>query len=477
MNKSISTIDYDWLTQPTGDPFTDAGGLVIEYFSALEPYQNKDVLELIEAMTKIYVNRWGGKLNAFFLNSTITQPAFKGDKKISETLRFFKELIQERAEYQEGYCRITGRKTKLFYAGRDNHILSGSGTFLNFHHAFESGLQVSKEVLIRIFFAPFGLVQLSDKIALVQSNNLEVAKHFIVKNCQDNISGIGNNLTEGVLKSTFKNPANALFAFVDSCLQNLQVVSYQDNVEASDIRDVSLTLYHFTNFGASPEVQIHNIKAIVFAFYVTCQHPTLKPDWQLFVTHHYRNSKFKTPTYDATDDTWTSGKKVATYDEYKTWRNSVYHKLLNNQSILGELLRWSKKRVMNFLIIEYYQIYIRNMDKKTLDKIKELAKFIVNKDADKVTKALTRLNGCRSTHEVRRFLLNLIETNYQENNEKTLITIEEYNDYLFPDGTNWREIRDLILIAIYQKLHESQIQLDIEDLHNEEEEQSETINS
>ena len=42
-----------------------------------------------QSITKIYVNSWGGKIHAFFLNSTITQPAFKNDRKIEETLKYY----------------------------------------------------------------------------------------------------------------------------------------------------------------------------------------------------------------------------------------------------------------------------------------------------------------------------------------------------------------------------------------------------
>ena len=36
MKKTYNTIDYEWLTRPTGDPFADAGGFAIEYLSDKE---------------------------------------------------------------------------------------------------------------------------------------------------------------------------------------------------------------------------------------------------------------------------------------------------------------------------------------------------------------------------------------------------------------------------------------------------------
>ncbi|MGD9556400.1 MAG: hypothetical protein AB7V25_05240 [Mangrovibacterium sp.] len=141
MKQNYNTIDYAWLTRPTGDPFADAGGFAIEYLSGKFP--EKDILELINYITKIYVEKWNGKLNAFFLNSKITQPAFQGARKIEETNKYFEALIRETELFEIGFCRITGRETKLFFGGRDNSIMTGSGTLINFLHFFQNGISLS----------------------------------------------------------------------------------------------------------------------------------------------------------------------------------------------------------------------------------------------------------------------------------------------------------------------------------------------
>ena len=112
--KEITTINYDWLTRPTGDPFADVGGYVIRHLMNKMP--EKDIIGLIEYMANIYVTKWEGKINPFFLNSAITQPAYKGDIKIKETIKYFNSLINETAKYEDGYCRIIGQMTKLFKA-------------------------------------------------------------------------------------------------------------------------------------------------------------------------------------------------------------------------------------------------------------------------------------------------------------------------------------------------------------------------
>jgi CRISPR-associated protein Cst1 len=110
------------------------------------------------------------------------------------------------------------------------------------------------------------------------------------------------------------------------------------------------------------------------------------------------------------------------------------------------------------------------MDKRTLAKIKDLANFIIaDSSDDDITKSITSINKQRSGNDFRRYLIKLV-AKYNErhsDNPKPLISVEEYAEYLFPDGTYWNEIRDILLIAIYQKLHEMNKKIAAEALETE----------
>jgi len=447
-------IETTHLTKPTGDPFADTGGFVIEQLWKLPEFKDKNILELIKYATKIYVNNWNAKLHAFFLNSKITQAAFKGDRKIEEAIKYYTGLLEETEPYQIGYCRILGKKDKLFSGGRDNHILSGSGTFINFHHAFQSGVMLSKEVLIRIFFVPFGALQLSDKIAVLTSNNEKISRRFVRQNVIDNISRIGAKSANGVLRSEFNNPASALFDFVHSCLND-------KFVDITEDEDVEINLYHFTNFGASPEIILYNFSSPLFAFYRKLLHRDLQPDWKKFVRKHYYNSKHKGVTYDSKSELFIHQKKQTSveYQQYKTWINWIYQDLLVGKNILRAILRWNKEHSFNFQIVRLYQNFLKNMDNKTLDKIEALADYIISNES-KLKRRIGRLNKVEKIFEIRRFLLSLVKENHLEKNENPLFTLDEYVNYLFPDGASGKEIRDLLLIALYQKMHKNKIFFD-----------------
>jgi CRISPR-associated protein Cst1 len=470
MKETYATVDYGWLTRPTGDPFADVGGYVIK--SLEEKYPEKDILELIEYLSKIYVNRWDGKINPFFLNSPITQPNFKGEVKIQEAIKYFKSLLDETAPGEEGFCRMSGRKTKLFKAGRDNSLMSGSGKFVNFHHNFQPGIMLSKEMIIRMFFIPFGAIFIGGRIAIIQSNLAEVNEFFVKKNVKDNLDSIAMSASEGVLKSEYNIPSNALFQFIDDLFTN-------KIKEITDDKDVWLTLYHLTNFGASPEIVIYKLPETVFRFYSTCKSPKYKEDWRPFLLSYYRNSKFKGAKLNAVSSNYEFTKKneleQIAFEDYKLWRNDVLDNLLTGKSLLRMFLKWGKLHRFNFNIVEIYQKHVQNMKQETLDKIKELALFLTDADEGVIKKTIKALDGYKSAYELRRFFLkNVIAKNYNNGAANAIITVDDLVYYLFPDDVSWRDIRDILLIAIYQELHAKNIRVEAE-LADSEVEEAEKI--
>lgn len=112
------------------------------------------------------------------------------------------------------------------------------------------------------------------------------------------------------------------------------------------------------------------------------------------------------------------------------------------------------------------------MKKETIDKLLELADFIINgRSEDEIKKLISKLNGASKAHELRRFFLSLVSENYNKDNEKPLITVKDYTDYLFSDSGNTGELRDVLLIAVYQKMHELNLKVELPEETIEEVEQ------
>ncbi|RWZ90751.1 MAG: type I-B CRISPR-associated protein Cas8b1/Cst1 [Hydrotalea sp. AMD] len=564
--RESKNIENDWLTKTTGDPFADTGGFVIKYLWSLPYLEDKDIIGLIDYVANIYVNKWGGKLHAFFLNSTITQPAFKGQRKIDETLKYYRSLIDESIYHQKGYCRISGRKTKLFSAGRDNHILSGSGTFVNFHHNFESGLFLSKEMMIRMFFVPLGVILIGKNIGLIQSNRIDVQEYFVKKallGVDGILSKITNSLpSKGVLRCSYSNPAIAIFSFADECISNMKIATFDQETEEAESEGVILNLYYFSNYGTDPNIQLFTMPASLFKFYTKCtNNPNYQPDWRLFIKHNYIKYQGYKPNYNQDKesyiekaneiiemknnvyellsqnndlnfniakvgedkgfahfnkgdyDNWKQKSKnysnwqkessvksllnetpiktkkgdfILNYqieDCSKKWVNIIYEKLLKQESILPNianyLRKWHKTNSFNFKIVKLYTLNILKMKSSTLTLIEKVADEVL-KDESNLKKNLNQNISTSRYETLRSFIIKLIRQNHKAGAENPIITLEEYVQDLFYEGGNWREIRDLLLICLFQKMHERKIFFDIEEDDELEEDinefETETIN-
>lgn len=454
-------IDYEALITPTGDPFVDAGGFALEKLMQLFP--EKDILELIMWVTDIYVDKWGAGLNALFLNSKITQSAFNEKKKKEETKRYFQNLLADQQNYEIGICRISGRKANLFAAGRDNSILTGSGKFVNFHHGFDTGIMLSKEVLIKYHFLPLACESLLGRICVISSNNVNTARLYATNCLERNLANISKGISNGILKNESRSAGTALFRFLDQVFINYLQEGHGE----------SMTLYHFTNFGASPDMQMFVLPFPVFKFYRETQNREYKEPWNRFVAHHYRTKEYKKFEYDDTNTCiQATDKKNQQIEipsqEYGYWTNTIYSKMLLGNSIVGDIRKWSEGNEFNLMLLFDYLLNIRNMKRETIEKINQIADFIlqVHSDSD-MAKVLTQLNGIKNPFMLRRFILKIVETNYRLGNESTLVTVQEYTDYLFPDTSLWSETRDVLLICLYQKLHEKNIHVEVEESNDD----------
>ena len=458
----MKNLNIDWLTRPTGNPFVDTGGYIIELL--WKKGYSRDILELIKYVANIYVRDWNAKLNSFFHNSTITQPAFKGDRKIEETLKYYKSLLEDKESYVEGYCQITGRRTKLFGARAENSILAGSYGFTNYHSVFDVGARVSKEVLIRMFFVPLGSVSVGGRMAVVSSNVPEFTKIFVLRNLEANLKSASSG--GGIYKLPYSSVENALFHYADELL-----------MERKDFdQDVAITLFHFSSYMQSPSLSIYRLPAKVFAFYRYANRK-FPQEWKKFLhAHYYGTGKEKNAKYDPASDKFILQQKKQTievdYEEFKTWRNRVLHKLLNDKSLLGDFINWIMAgNSLPWELIQLYSIKVLGMKTTTVNKIKQLAGYFVDlaQKEDRVKRYLNELSQARSAADLRSFLLKLVRANYLSGNSEPLMTVEDYVNYLFADDTGWHEIRDLLLIAIYEELHRRGIRVDIQAVEEEQE--------
>ncbi|MFW6224744.1 MAG: type I-B CRISPR-associated protein Cas8b1/Cst1 [Bacteroidota bacterium] len=452
MNRKFNTIDYEWLTRPTGDPFADTGGYVIQYL--WEKFPDKDIDWLIEYVTKIYVNDWEKTIYFFFPNSPMINNASKHPA--NDTIANYLELLNDNKGNKD-FCRITGRKTMVYKTFKDKYILAGSGKFSNFHHAFNNGLLFSKEIIIRLLFVPLGVLKIGKYMGLVHSNNAIVLQYLVENNIKLNLHNIATGFSKEIAEADHNIATNSIFAYANKCIDNLKIV--QDETKA-----ISISLYHFTNYNQGPALDLYKLPSKLFAVYRFWELKH-KKDWKTFINRHYykRDARFDhLKGYYKIDNKEKS--EIYKYNDFSKWYNPILVKLINNESIIPEFKKWSKNyNKLHFDIIRSYEQNIRYMKKETIDKVLELADFIiVGRNENEIKKLITALEGKEKGYDLRRVLMKLNKENYLKGNEEPLISVKDYTEYLFSDNVNPREIRDLLIIAIFQKLIENNIKLEVE---------------
>lgn len=446
MGSAPGTLNHDLMVWQTGDPFADLGAYVWKelndrYFQGLSP------LQIIEKVAKIYINDWDQKLHPFFANSYITHNTYSGqkDKSLKETLSYYEKIFNHDTEFaspNHGHCRLTSIYTTLFSIDRRNTILIGSGGLSNFNHGMEEGAIVCKEIIFRLFFIPLGAIPVGSMPAVITSNISAISEKFAQSNLHMHFSSIAKGAS-GIQKSNSGRASNALFDFASRCI----------DLDLDQPENTALDLYHFSNFVNGPNLVRYRFPAMVFKFHASCLR-RYRTEWSSFIWAHYLPDK---KTKIQNDEDPTSGSQI------ESTKNLVFERILNNDPLSYLALNWIKKgNRLPFKIIELYQILIRHMDKKTLQLLARIAKFIVeNRQDDAVKSTISKLNRAKGPRDIRLILLKLIQENYDSGNEHPIIRLEEV-EYLFPEGFSSSELRDILLIGVYEQLHESNRQIEVE---------------
>ncbi|MGA1824540.1 MAG: type I-B CRISPR-associated protein Cas8b1/Cst1 [bacterium] len=461
----------------TGDPFIDLGGLVVHTLK--EHFPEKTDLELIQFVTDIYINNWKKNLYSIFhTNSKILNPSTKG-KHRENTITYYDCIIQNKKidhSLENSYCKTCGKKELLYLNSREFFPNSGSGAFVNFHHAHETGIFLCKECTLKLFFIPFGVIAVGGKNGFLHSQSESVKEFWKQRVIIENLNKIFRNSSESILHTDYSNPENALFHFAGEIIRDIKDEAFSEYLQ----------LINFTNFGTTPDCIIYILPNPVFNFLNKVLNHYGKY-WYRFVNRYYR---IKGAEWDFGNEQWIKRRKKEvqslSQNDYLNNPNSLYKRLLNNRSILRLLLNTYKdhfKYQLDRFPIEitlYYITEVLNMTKEQVAIIARITDVIfelARKD-NNYKKYLFLLESSGRAYQLRSALLKIIKTNFYEGAKEPLIRMKDYVEYLFPDGQNWGEVRDLLLIHLYEKLHDEGINREeIPETDIQEAKESEPINT
>ena len=443
----------------TGDPFVDAGNIALQALAQRLP--DKNIFDLIKFVTKIYVDDWGGGLNAIFLNSKITNPSIRDpERKKEETFKLYEKfLCSYNEQLPQHICRLCGKKGVLVKSGRNFLCLSGSGKFVNFHHSHEEGIQICPFCLTKLFFLPLTVIYLGSNLAIIDCNSDSLKQFWLQETFNKNLDSIGRNISEGILKYKYRNPINAIFNMASDIITG----------NPDEFKDEILILYHFSNYATAPGCTIHSIPNSVFK-YMNYVINHCGRDWYVFVNRYY---KIKKSEWDGQNQYWLkSGKHSEKIEknDYLNNPNIVFERLIANKSILRLLCRFFKEvcsnynQSFNILLADRYVMEVLKMKKKQVALIKKIADIVyeIAQNEGNLKKYLTMLEGASKAYQLRHTLLKIIKKNYLNGNKEPVCRLDEYVDYLFPDGQYWGEVRDMLIIYLYEKMHDNNIKIEVD---------------
>jgi len=432
----------------TGDPFVDAGIVAIELVTGkswseiTEPEFKKAANDLV---TLYLTPAWSKNLISIFPNSTYIQTARNYNKK-EKSREFLFDLIEGLGIPQKSsnYCIFCGA---MAFTRKDNTAfvktqipLVGSSSFTNFFPSFQNGISICARCALAIQFAPLISYRAGGKPCIVSCNNPGVIKelgrealHYI--NEQRVLGAYQSKETSGIYDEKFRSPQNALFHLAYKITR-----SYRNKGIAGENEEI--TIYHIDNYNQNPKgVAIYTLPNNIFRFVaLVMSSPQYKSLWFSLLARHYKTAK----------------KESENLPVWKTSFNLIHDQLLKNQSILWAF-KDDETRTLTipFIVVERYIELVRGMNKQRIEKIKKLADRIaecIEKSGDK--KRVNALQSARDLVSFRNQLRLILKDWQKQGQDAPLITFDDYIDVVIPgDYSGWTEVRDLIVIRLYEKLH------------------------
>lgn len=429
-----------------GDPFVDAGLVAIRLLAGkgIDSCTAKDLEKISDDLVELYLTAaWSKEIQSIFPNSTYIQSAKNYDKS-GKSKDFLLELIEgiKGADHGQDQCLFCGRQTfsmkdnKPFY--KTQIPLVGSSDFLNFFPSFREGIDICARCALAIQFSPILFYKVGGKPVCVSFSRKQALEEYGAE-CVEQIrkgrllQKYENQDSSGLFDEGYKSPHTTLFHLADKVWSQYKKSGYLSKTD-------EIVIYRVDNYNQNPRgIEVFKLPNNVFKFVISLNDsPDYREIWQALIRKFYY-------------------RKEAERDE-ETGKNSnkIYEYLLRNDSILWAF--WDKENnrtTVPWEIVERYEGLVRNMNKQKIESIKNLGDKIA--ECVEKTNNKKRVNGIVSAKDFSSFRnqLRLVSKDWQKlGEEKSMLTYDEYVSALNLDsGYAWREVQDLIVIRLYEKLH------------------------
>jgi CRISPR-associated protein Cst1 len=450
----------------TGHPLVDVGvATILSFVGKIEPSQvTESDLDTVADYIEHHYTRpplIGFIHGAIFPNSGYTNPGIRGDRApyITPYLYAYRDQSTDTRD-QCGFC---GRPAVRRVARDHFPLLSGRGV-INFYPWGDAGLPICGFCLLAVqaYFLGSGAFLLA-----VHSDNEALTYHFARSFLEDNRRGIQLAELAGEKKPR-RNPLASRTLLITTLLE----ADLMQKEERDLQQPFSVTAYSLSNSGQSPSLEIFHLPLQIVRFLRDMRSAEYRYDWETIVSRAWEVAPQK--------------KKARTdANPFQPRRNYLYEDLFKLQQprepgrfvrtyLLRDAWRFARSdqgdprgsysltndaELVSWKITERFLRRVMNMEKARVEQIRNMGDRLadyINSQNDK------RFFRSFFTEQRYGFFRNaLLKANlaHVQRGNPPIITLDPYI-LVFEEGDeverpDWRFARDLVLIRMVERLHES----------------------
>ena len=452
-NNLEGNITFDF-SKPVGDPFVEIGRLGLIEFCGKDRFDNFDEFKkYIEKIFNIYTFKTSGRIGQIFSsNSKFTHNSTGKDlnERLRQALEYFDDLVKESFD---GYCISCGKKNNLCNVSKTVFPLTSGNSNTNFTSNFSNKFLMCKECMSSLFFTPVNMQKVAGRMAFMISNNQEINEFWT----EETVTEFNANIVKNV-DSLVDSKINVFENFIYKTIEELQ--------EEELFGDITFYLLSNVDKGSEIELihiyenQIKFINKVAPKFFKDELPTKQKDEWNYLIFKYSakdNSGKYRTrkETIEGKNKNIKFSDEVLEQKNYKAaikYFNPLINSFIQDKSILGLL----KKEKASWLLTTIYLKEIRGMREERLQVLKRVADGLQllnsGDDKDFIKRVVFPIEKTKSQSELRTKLRELMRKVLAKDNTKTLFTADEMVLQILPSGESWQETKDILLIALYEKL-------------------------
>ena len=462
MVKNDINLDF---SKSVGDPFVEIGRLGLIEFCQKEQFESFEELNKnIEKLFNIYVFHTSGRIGQIFSsNSKFTHNSTGKDlnKRYTQAIEYYESLINDSFD---GYCITCGKKDNLCNVSKTIFPLTSGNSNVNFTSHFSNRLLMCKECMTSLFFTPTNMQKSAGKMAFLISNNTEINKFW----SEENLEIFQENIVKQV-DALVDSKINIFENFIYNILEELQEEELFGDITfylVSNVdKDTEIILTHIY------EKQIKFIHQVAPKFFKNELPTKQKDEWNYLIFKYSSkdsSGKFRTrkETINGKSKTIKFKDEVIEGKDYKAMIK-YYNPLINSFIQNKSLLPYFRVNRCSWTLTKIYLKEIKQMKEERLNTIKKVADnlMLLNQQDDKefIRKVVFPLERTKSGSELRTKLREFMRKLLAMPEKPMLFTADEMVFQILPSGESWQETKDILLIALYEKLSfDEEIEKEIE---------------